>query len=360
MLGAGCTGAAFALKDMMQATVVRGTVRVYGCASEEAQGAKVYFVRDGLLTDVDAALAWHPAPFAATGEISTSANMAIKVRFTDRTAHAGNTPWDGRSAPKAPELFGIGLQFMREHVPPTTRLHYIYESAGVAPNIVPDFAQVWLTIRAADGPDVKTVVDWARQVAEGAALMTQTAAEFEPYHGMHEILPNGPLIGLLHRHMAARPPVWTEDEQAFAKACQREIGLPEAGMATTVLPPVPPTRVGGSSDLGDVSKVTPLGVFGWPTAGLGTSLHTGAITACGGMSIGDRAALDTARILAGAGFDLMTDRTLRAAALADLERSMGGEAFAPLLPVDRTEPLGLPDWLRKTGLDEITAFEPGA
>jgi aminobenzoyl-glutamate utilization protein B len=358
MLGAGCTGAAFALKDMMQASGAPGTVRVYGCASEEAQGAKVYFVRDGLFADVDAALAWHPAPFAATGEISTSANMAIKIRFTGRTAHAGNTPWDGRSALKAAELFGIGLQFMREHVLPTTRLHYVYESAGVAPNIVPDFAQVWLTIRAANGPDVKAVEDWARKVAEGAALMTQTAAAFEPYYGMHEILPNGPLIGLVHRHMVARPPVWTEAEQAFAKACQRAMGLPGAGMATTVMPPVPPTKVGGSSDLGDVSKVTPLGAFGWPTAGLGTSLHTWAITACGGMSIGDRASLDTARILAGAGYDLMTDPALRAAARADLQRRMGGEVYAPLLPADRAEPLGLPDWLRKTGQDELTAFTP--
>ncbi|WP_333835085.1 amidohydrolase [Rubrimonas sp.] len=360
MLGAGCTGAAFALKAMMEAAGAPGAVRVYGCASEEAQGAKVYFARDGLFDDVDAALAWHPAPFAAVGEVATSANMAIKIRFNGRTAHAGNTPWDGRSALKAAELFGAGLQFMREHVLPTTRLHYVYESAGVAPNIVPDFAQVWLTIRAANGPDLKAVVDWARQIAEGAALMTQTAAAFEPYYGMHEILPNAPMIGLLHSHMAARPPVWTEAEQDFAKACQREMGLPEAGLATAVAPPLPPTKVGGSSDLGDISKVTPLGAFAWPTAGLGTSLHTWAITACGGMSIGDRAALDTARILAGAGFDLMTDPDLRAAARADLARRMGGEAFVPLLPADRVEPLGLPDWLRKTGLDELTAFDPGA
>lgn len=360
MLRAGCTGAAFALKDMRLASGAAGMVRVYGCASEEAQGAKIYFVRDGLFDDVDAALAWHPAPFAAVGEIATSANMAIKVRFSGRTAHAGNTPWDGRSALKAAELFGIGLQFMREHVLPTTRIHYVYESAGVASNIVPDFAQVWLTIRAANGPDVKAVVDWARQVAEGAALMTQTAAEFDPYYGMHEILPNGPLIGLTRRHMTARPPVWTEAEQAFANACQREMGLPEACMATAVLPPVPPTKVGGSSDLGDVSKVKPLGVVGWPTAGLGTSLHTWAITACGGMSIGDRASLDTARILAGVGYDLMTEPALRTAARADLDGRMDGEAFVPLLPADRAEPLGLPDWLRKTGFDELTAFDPGA
>ena len=358
MLGAGCTGAAIALKTMMEATGTPGTVRVFGCASEEAQGAKVYFVRDGLFDDLDVALAWHPAPFAVAGEVMTAANVAVKVRFTGRTAHAGASPWDGRSALKGAELFGIGIQFMREHMLPTSRMHYVYESAGVAPNIVPDEAQIWLTLRAETPEEVKRMADWAAEVAEGAGLMTQTTPEFMIYYGMHDILPNGPMIDLLLAHMAARPPQWTEEEQAFARACQAEMGLPEAGLATGVLPRVGPTKVGGSSDLGDVSKVTPLGVFGWPTAGLGTSLHTWAITACGGMSIGDRASLDTARILAGAGYDLMTDESLRAAAKEDLARRMEGKSYVPLLPADRTEPLGLPEWLRKTGQDEITSFDP--
>lgn len=357
MLGAGCTGAAIALKTMMEDAGTSGTIRVFGCASEEAQGAKVYFVRDGLFDDVDIALAWHPAPFAGAGEVMTAANVAVKVRFTGRTAHAGNTPWDGRSALKGAELFGTGIQFMREHMLPTTRMHYIYESAGVAPNIVPDEAQIWLTLRAESVEEVQRVAEWARAVAEGAGKMTQTTAEFEIYYGMHDILPNGPMIDLMHRHMSARPPEWSDEEQAFARACQREMGLPEAGLATQVLPKVGPTKVGGSSDLGDISKVAPLGVFGWPTAGLGTSLHTWAITACGGMSIGDRASLDTARILAGAGYEAMIDPDIRAAARADLEARMTGKTYVPLLPADRTEPLGLPDWLRKTGQDDFVFYD---
>jgi aminobenzoyl-glutamate utilization protein B len=358
MLGAGCTGAAIALKSMMEATGTPGTIRVFGCAAEETQGAKVFFVRDGLFDDVDAALAWHPAPFAGTGEISTSANAGIKVRFRGRTAHAGFSPWDGRSALKGAELFGIGLQFMREHVLPTTRIHYVYENAGVAPNVVPDFAQVWLKIRAATVPELLPVIDWARDVAAGAALMSQTEAEFELYHGVSELVPNGPMIGLAHAHMTARPPVWTDAEQAFARACQREMGLPEAGMFTSVLQPLGPTPVGGSSDLGDISKVTPLGVFGWPTVGLGISLHTWAVTASGGTSIGDRASLDTARILAGMGYDLMTDPDLRAAAQTDLAARVANAPYMPIVPPDRTGPIGLPDWLFKTGDDEVTSLDP--
>jgi len=358
MLGAGCTGGALALKTMMEGDGTSGTIRVFGCASEESQGAKVYFVRDRLFDDVDLALAWHPAPVAAVGELMTAANVAVKVRFTGRTAHAGNTPWDGRSALKAAELFGTGVQFMREHMLPTSRMHYIYERAGMAPNIVPDDAQIFIVLRAESVDEVQRVADWARSVAEGAGLMTQTEAEFELYYGMHDILPNGPAIDMLHRHMVARPPQWSEAEQTFARTCQRAMGLPETGLATEVLAKLRPIKVGGSSDLGDISKVVPLGVFGWPTAGQGTSLHTWAITACGGTSIGDRASLDTARILAGAGYDAMTDPDLLAAARADLEARVAGKAYVPLLPADRTEPIGIPDWLRKTGQDEVVSFDP--
>ena len=190
LIGAGCTGAALALKRMMQADGTPGTIRVYGCASEESQGVKVYMVRDGLFDDVDAALAWHPAPVAATGAVRTAANDGIRVIFRGRTAHAGNSPWDGRSALDAAELFGHAVNQMREHVLPTARIHYIFEAAGVAPNVVPDFAQVWMMIRDKDRPKVSAMTDWARQIAEGAAMATQTKAEFDVFFGVWDLLPN--------------------------------------------------------------------------------------------------------------------------------------------------------------------------
>jgi aminobenzoyl-glutamate utilization protein B len=355
ILGAGCTGGAMALKRMMQADGTPGTIRVYGCAAEETEGAKLYMARDGLFDDLDAALAWHPAPVAATGLISTSANAAIKVSFTGRTAHAGNSPWDGRSALKAAELFGAGLQYMREHIRPTARLHYVYESAGVAPNIVPDEAGIWLVFRGIDSDEVRDLVAWGREIAEGAALMTQTRADYLVYKGMYEMQPNEPLARALLGHMTARPPAWRAEEQDFARACQREMGLPEAGLADVVMPFVGETAAGASSDLGDVSKITPLGVFGWPTMGIGTSLHTWAVTACGGTTIGDRASLDTARILAGIGHDLMRDADLRARVRADFEARGGGKPFVSLLPPEQRSPIGIPDWLRKSDDDEITA-----
>jgi aminobenzoyl-glutamate utilization protein B len=355
VLGAGCTGAGLALKRMMEETGTPGTVRVYGCAAEEGGGGKVFMTRDGLFDDLDAALAWHPAPIAGTGAVSMAANNAMKVRFFGRTAHAGNSPWDGRSALKAAELFAHGVNLMREHVLPTTRLHYIYENAGVAPNVVPDFAQLWMTVRDRDRAHVGALTDWVKQIAQGAAMATQTRAEVDVYLGLHPLLPNDALIALAHRHLSATPLDWTPEEQAFARNVQKAMGLPETGMATRVLPILGEINAGGSTDVGDISFVTPTGLFAWPTLPLGISLHTWGVTACGGMSIGDRAALATARILAGMGHDVLTDPALRDAARADLRRRKGDYVYVSPLPPDRIRPEGIPPHLLKTGEDEIVS-----
>ncbi|UFN50927.1 amidohydrolase [Roseomonas sp. OT10] len=177
MLGAGCTGGAIALKAMMQEAGTPGTIRVYGCAAEETEGAKVYMARDRLFEDCDAVLAWHPAPFAGAGIVRLNAVDKVRVIFHGRTAHAGIAPWEGRSALKAAEMFGIGVQMMREHILPSARMHYIYEQAGVAPNVIPDVAQVWILLRDLDREKVGTLTAWIRQVADGAAMATQTRAE---------------------------------------------------------------------------------------------------------------------------------------------------------------------------------------
>jgi aminobenzoyl-glutamate utilization protein B len=358
LIGAGCTGAALALKRMMQADGTPGTIRVYGCASEESQGVKVYMVRDGLFSDVDVALAWHPAPVAATGAVRTAANDGIRVIFRGRTAHAGNSPWDGRSALDAAELFGHAVNQMREHVLPTARIHYIFEAAGVAPNVVPDFAQVWMMIRDKDRPKVSAMTDWARQIAEGAAMATQTKAEFDVFFGVWDLLPNDALIGGIHAHMSAVGLEWTDEEQTFARACQAEMGLPEKGMATKVMPVLGEITAGGSTDVGDISWVVPTGLFGWPSLPLGVSLHTWSVTACGGMSIGDKASLATARILAGAGHDLMTQPELLAAAKADFLKRKGDTKFVSALPADK-KPEILPAYMHKAPGDDTLTPDAG-
>jgi aminobenzoyl-glutamate utilization protein B len=356
-LGAGCTGAALALKAMMEADGTPGTIRVYGCAAEETEGAKVYMVRAGLFDDVDAAFAWHAAPFSGVAEARLTANAKAKVRFYGTSAHAGNSPWEGRSALKAAELFGAGVQYMREHLQSTARVHYVYESAGSAPNIVPDFAQVWIVARDADRPRVGAMMDWLREIADGAAMMTQTRAEFDEFIGVHNLLPNRTLTDLAFAHMTDDPMQWTEAEQAFARACQAAEGLPERGLFRGALQ-LGAIQAGASTDVGDISFKCPVGIFGLAAFPQGFGLHTWAVTAAGGMEIGDRAALVAARILAGMGHDFMTDPALRAAAAADFRAVRGDAPYVSPLPPDRVSPLGVPDWLAKTGEDEIFGFDP--
>lgn len=242
-----------ALKSVMEKQMTPGLLRVYGCGAEENFGAKVFMAKAGLFDDLDAALAWHSAPVAVTGTVITSANRKIRVSWKGRTAHAGNTPWDGRSALDAAELFTHGVNLMREHVEPTARLHYIYEMAGVAPNIVPDESRVWMMARDATSAKVSATTEWLRQLAEGAAMGTQTKAIFEVPIGSAEMIPNETLAVRVLEHMQYTALDWSDEEQRFAKACQKEMGLQDTGMATKVMPLVKDMRVGGSSDVADVS-----------------------------------------------------------------------------------------------------------
>ena len=345
MLGAGCSGAGIALKDMMIAEGIPGTIRVFGCAAEETEGAKVYMARDGLFNDLDACLAWHPAPLNGVGLLRTAAIDMINISFKGRSAHAGVDPWEGRSALKAAEMFGIGIQFMREHVPTTTRLHYVYTAAGETPNVVPDFAQVFIMIRDADRGQVRAITDWVRQVAQGAALATQTQVDLDLFFGLHDLLPNAPMVQHLHRHILATPIEWTDEEQEFARACQREMSLAEAGLSDAVLPILPEIPMGGGTDVGDVSYNTPVGVFALATMPIGIGLHTWPVTACGGMSIGDKGSLYSAMVMTGVGYDLMTNAELRAEVRADFEKRKGDKTFISALPEGKLRPSGIPPHL---------------
>lgn len=333
-LGAGCTGAAIALKAIMIEKKISGTLRVYGCGAEENCGAKIFMAKAGLVDDLDAALAWHPAPIAVTGTLSTAANRKIRVSWKGKTAHAGNEPWNGRSALDAAELFAHGVNLMREHVEPTARMHYIYEVAGVAPNIVPDEARIWMTAREASTPKVDAMAEWLSKIAEGAALATQTKSTFNLEIGSAELIPNEVLARRVYEHLVNTPLDWTEAEQAFARACQKEMGLPERGLATKPMPFIRDIKVGASTDVADISWNTPIALFGWPTHPIGVSAHTWAVTACGGMSIGDKASVASAAILAAVGYDLLTEADLRKAAREELTKRLDGRKYKAVLNLD--------------------------
>jgi len=347
LLGAGTVGAAIALKNLMAEQKIQGTIRVYGCAAEETEGAKVYMARAGLFKDLDAALHWHPSSFAEVSNYRSAAVNQIKIEFFGKGAHAGGSPWLGRSAVHTAELFAHGINLMREHVEPTARLHYIYESAGLAPNVVPDYARLCLYVRDSDRAHVEASTAWVKQIAEGAALATQTTAKVLVYTGFHDLLPNTPLAERMQVHLEhIGVPAFSEEEQAFARELQQNYGAEPEGMALETLSLGDEnTSMGFSTDVGDVSWNAPTMGCGMPTMPLGVSVHTWAATACHGTSIGLKGALQAARVLAWTGFDIMTDAELRQAARADFERRVSERSYVSPLSPEMKHPLGLPEWL---------------
>jgi aminobenzoyl-glutamate utilization protein B len=356
LLGAGLTGAAIATKRVMEQRGIPGTLRVYGCAAEETEGAKVYMARDGLFNDLDACLHWHPGPIAAVINVRMAANNALKIEFHGKTAHAGIEPWNGRSALHAMELAAHGLNLMREHLEPTARLHYVFEAAGTAPNVVTDYTRVWMKVRDADRKRVTAMTEWIGQIAAGAALATQTRAHVTQYYGVHDLLPNTPLAERMQQHLERiGAPKWTDEEQEFARACQRELGLPEHGLVQKVMSLQNEPTIGGSSDVAEASWNTPTMGIVMPTLPLHASLHTWAATACAGMSIGLQGTLRAAHVLALTALDVLMDAELRAAARADLERRTSGYSYASPLPAEQQHPLYLPEWMNGDGSTEALA-----
>jgi len=188
LFGAAIVGAAGALKSLLAKKQLPGTIRVYGCAAEEAEGAKTYMAREGLFNDLDAALHWHPGDNSMVMNMRLLALNQVRVEFFGRTAHAGAAPWLGRSAAHAAELFIHGLNLMREHVQPTARIHYTLNRAGEAPNVVPDYAQLTVIVRDSERSRVEEMTDWLKQIAEGAALATQTTSKTLVFTGAYDLL----------------------------------------------------------------------------------------------------------------------------------------------------------------------------
>jgi len=350
LIGAGALGAAVAIKDLMQENKIAGTLRVYGAAAEESEGAKVYMARVGLFKDVDAMLHWHPLDVALVANVRTAAISHMYIEFTGKTAHAGNYPWRGRSALDAVEIFLHSVNMMREHVEPTARVHYVIKDGGLASNVVPEHASVILSYRDADRARVDKTVAWIKDMAEGAALATQTKTLAVDYFGMHDLLPNEPLAQQMQKHLeAVGVPQYTEEELAFATNLQKSAGLEPKGMAKQILPLPNEPKLGGGTDVGDVSYLVPTMGIAMPTAPLGISLHTWMATASNGTSIGIKGAVSAAKVLALTGIEILTDPEFRKEMKADFDKRTEGFVYKAPIPDIIKEPIGLPDEMRHFG-----------
>ena len=338
LLGSGAALAAVAVKQYMQANHVAGTLRYYGTPAEEGGSGKVYMVREGLFKDVDVVLHWHPADSNGVIDGGALAVTSAKFTFHGVAAHAAMAPDRGRSALDAVMLMGNGLEFMREHVPSNTRMHYIITKGGVAANVVPDLAQMDLIARSPWNTTLQDIWKRILDVSKGAALMTGTTVEVTDIGSDADIIGNDALAQAAQKNLEeVGGYTMTEEEAKFARELQKTLGLEK-------LPPLEQTKLiepfhrpdpnapSASTDVGDVSWVVPTIGFSTATFVPGVAAHTWQAAASAGTSIGQDGMVVASKALAFTAVDLFSNPQLREAAKADFAKELSGKTYHSAIP----------------------------
>ena len=356
LFGVASLGAALALKEVMIAQNLPGTIRFYGCPAEETLVGKTFMAQAGVFDDLDAALAWHPGDTNGVWYGSSLAMNSFKVNFYGVAAHGAAAPHLGRSALDGCMLMDVGVNYLREHIIQEARIHSVITSGGQAPNVVPAFAQIWYFVRAPNRAQVEEIYARVLDIAKGAALMSGTTYDIDFVTGCYEVLPNRVISDLMYEKMQSLSPLtFTAQEIAFASQLQKSFpagsleysyamlekstsgGYSKADLTNPlwrqVLPhATTPLVMPGSTEVGDVSQITPtaqLTTCCWP---FGTPAHSWQITACSGSAIGFKGMLFAAKALALTALDLITKPDVLQAARAEFATSTAGRKYLSPLP----------------------------
>ncbi len=348
IFGVASSAAAIAIKEVMVNRGLEGTVKLFGCPAEETVVGKVYMAKAGLFDDLDICFDWHPGSRNAVGLGTSNAMNNFEVTFYGKTAHSAGDPWNGRSALDAVELMNIGVNYLREHVIPTVRIHYVIPEAGKAPNVVPDYTKVWYYVRDKDRKGVDLVYDRILKIAEGAALMTGTTHEVYLITGVYNYLKNRKVAEVIHRNLEiVGPPPFSREEQEFAKEIQRELKKGEDGLHNKIVPLREPKGYlgGGSTDVADVSWIVPtasLSTACWPMNAPG---HSWVVTTCSGSSIGFKGMQTAAKTLAASGIEVLMNRKLIEEAQKEFLEKTEGFRYKSAVPEDQRP--RLPEKIKK-------------
>ena len=359
LLGAASLGAAIAIKEAIAEGTLKGTVIFYGCPGEEGCAGKTFMARDGLFKDLDAAITWHPGD---TNEVTTGSNAAclqMVYEFTGTAAHAAGNPWDGRSALDGAEMMNMGVQFLREHMEPKCSIHYsIADAGGISPNVVQPKAKLVYMVRAETVRKAKALLARVNDIAKGAALMSGTEVTWHQLDGTSDTLSNTVLEELLYKNLQEAPmPEYTADERQFAADLRKTYpheGLPGDNVETNpvlrkqiaalsdkgqkdindfVVPYYPAYHYNpGSTDVGDVSWLTPTAQFNtatWPSKIPG---HSWQVVSVGKSGLAHKGLLYAAKVLAGTAADLMEDPAVLQKAREEFNETAAAGYECPIGP----------------------------
>jgi len=341
LFAAGSVGAAIAIADWLEETGTPGTIKLYGTPAEEGGSGKVYMVRAGLFDDVDIALHWHGNDENSAAASTSLANRSAKFRFKGISSHAAAAPERGRSALDGVEAMNMMANMMHEHMPAAARMHYVITAGGTAPNVVPDFSEVFYYVRHPEADGVEEIWERLENAARGAALGTGTEVEWEVIHGNNPLLVNETLAKLMDRNLRKVGGVtYSREEQAFAEQIFKSFTNPSLALGSEQeIQPYAKTPGTGSTDVGDVSRAVPTVGLSTATWVPGTSAHSWQAVAASGMSIGFKGAQVASKTLALTAIELYRDEDLRKAARAEFDAARGPNYTYRSLLGDREPPL---------------------
>ena len=341
MFGAASLGAAIAIKEQIEAGNIKGTVKFMGTPSEEKYFGKIWMVQAGIWDDVDVNVSWHPSSSIEADVQSTLALIDFKIEFFGQAAHASGDPWNGRSASDALELYTAGINYYREHVKPTVRMHYHIQDGGQVVNVVPDYSRVWMRVRDTKRSGMKPVYERAMAMAEGAAILANVDYKVSLISGIYEVLPNREGGKIMQSNLELLGPIsYTDEEIAFGKGIQNATGKPEVGFDSKIKP-LEETKEhpgGGSTDVGDVSWNVANINLGVTVAPKDTPWHSWAVVACGGMSIGHKGMIYASKAMSMTMLDLFENPDMVKDVKAEYVKRKGDIVWEPMIdgppPID--------------------------
>ncbi len=332
LFGPASASAAIAIAEQIKAGKIKGTVRFYGCPAEEGGAAKVFMVQAGLFKDCEAVLHWHPSNRNSAGDRSSLARIAVKFRFRGTGSHAAGSPDQGRSALDAVELTAHAAELLREHTPESTRIHHVITYGGDAPNVVPDFAEIYFYVRHPHGNVVRGLYRRLELCAQAGALATETKLEANYLGGTQEILSNTVLSQITIANLRALNDLtYTPDEQQFAVRIQETLTEPKPLESIHDVEDLSGQTGRGSTDVGDVSWVVPTCGFSTACWAPGVPAHSWQATACGGTTLGKKGMHLAAKTLAATAWDLYEKPELLVQAQAELRRRLGDTKYESLM-----------------------------
>jgi aminobenzoyl-glutamate utilization protein B len=335
LIGIGSLGSVLTIKDLMDRGLLKGTIRYYGTPAEENIGGKLYMTREGYFNDLDVCINWHPSTITKSYVKNSEAVLDYYFRFIGKTAHAAGDPWNGKSALDGVESFLHGINLLREHVKPSVRIHYTITHGGTAPNIVPDFAEVWLWARDNNMKELLKLGERIGKIAEGAAEIADVEYEIKFNSGMYNILSTIKGAEILQLNLESLGPIkYTDYETEFAYQLQKTAGIEESGINGIPLSleeALNDTRT-FTSDIGDVSWIVPTITLLTTTAPIDVPWHSWCVVASGGMSIGHKGMIYSAKAMTMTMIDLYLNSNLIKEIEAEYEKKIGSFQYKAMLP----------------------------